>query len=41
MIGEMVTVAGRPVVELNVHDVMRILICDFNNPDHVIGWKYK
>jgi hypothetical protein len=37
MIGEMVTAAGRPVMELDVDDVVRILICDFNNPNHVIG----
>jgi hypothetical protein len=39
VIGEMICFPRRTIMELHVDDVVRILICHFNDSDHVICLK--
>ena len=36
VIGEMICFARRAIMELYIDDIVRILVCHFNNTDHVI-----
>lgn len=39
VIGEMICFSRRAIMELHVDDIVRILICHFNDSDHVIRSK--
>lgn len=39
VIGEMICLPGRAIMELYVDNIMRILVCHFNDSDHVIYFR--
>jgi hypothetical protein len=39
VIGEMICFPRRAIVELYIDDIVRILVCHFDNTDHVIRFK--